>query len=162
MLRRIRPFKHLWPTEKRNCEENNGVLGRQRTRPLVRSRSGEPSGSVTPEAIRPRSLVGKSGRSYSAICRLHRDKEISDLDKQGAVARLALLDRGWREVLPNDQVRDLARQSLDKYSLRAADSLQLAASLIWCEERPSRRNFICGNHRLALAADSAGFSVLEP
>lgn len=98
---------------------------------------------------------------YSAICRLHRDKEISDLDKQGAVARLALLDRGWREVLPNDQVRDLAKQSLDKYSLRAADSLQLAASLIWCEERPSSRNFICGDHRLALAADSAGFSVLE-
>ena len=98
---------------------------------------------------------------YSAICRLHRDKEISDLDKQGAVARLALLGRGWREVLPNDQVRDLAKQSLDKYSLRAADSLQLAASLIWCEERPSRRSFICGDHRLALAADSAGFSVLE-
>lgn len=71
---------------------------------------------------------------YSAICRLHRDKEISDLDKQGAVTRLALLDRGWREVLPNDQVRDLAKQSLDKYSLRAADSLQLAASLIWCRQ----------------------------
>lgn len=98
---------------------------------------------------------------YSAICRLHRDMEISDLDKQGAVARLALLDRGWREVLPNDQVRDLAKQFLDKYSLRAADSLQLAASLIWCEQRPSKRNFICGDHRLALAADSAGFSVLE-
>ena len=98
---------------------------------------------------------------YSAICRLHRDREISDLDKQGALARLALLDRGWREVLPNDQVRDLAKQSLYKYSLRAADSLQLAASLIWCEQRPSRRNFICGHHRLALAADSAGFSVLE-
>lgn len=47
-----------------------------------------------------------------------------------------------------------------KYSLRA-DSLQLAASLIWCEQRPSKRNFICGDHRLALAADSAGFSVLE-
>ena len=69
---------------------------------------------------------------------LHRDKQISDLDKQGAVARLALLDRGWREVLPNCQVRDLAKQSLDKYSLRAADSLQLAASLIWRDSARQR------------------------
>jgi predicted nucleic acid-binding protein len=98
---------------------------------------------------------------HSAICRLHRDKEISDLDKQGAVARLRLLNRGWREILPDDQVRDLATQLLDTHSLRAADSLQLAASLIWCEQRPSKRNFICGDQRLAKAANSAGFSVLE-
>jgi predicted nucleic acid-binding protein len=98
---------------------------------------------------------------HSAICRLHRDQEITDLDKQGATARLRLLSRGWREILPADQVRELATQSLNKYSLRAADSLQLASSLIWCEQRPSRRSFICGDHRLAEAAASAGFSVLE-
>ena len=98
---------------------------------------------------------------HSAICHLHRDKEITNLDKQGAVARLRLLSRGWREILPGDQVRELAMQSLDKYSLRAADSLQLAASLIWCEQRPSRRTFICGDHRLVEAAKSAGFSVLD-
>jgi prevent-host-death family protein len=98
---------------------------------------------------------------HSAICRLHRDKEITDLDKQGAVARLRLLNRGCREILPDDQVRDLATQLLDKHSLRAADSLQLAASLIWCEQRPSRRSFICGDQRLAKVAESAGFSVLE-
>ena len=98
---------------------------------------------------------------HSAICRLQRDQEITDRDKQGAVARLRLLSRGWREILPGDQVRDLATQSLDKYSLRAADSLQLASSLIWCEQRPSRRSFICGDHRLAEAAESTGFSVLE-
>jgi predicted nucleic acid-binding protein len=98
---------------------------------------------------------------HSAICRLHRDREISDLDQQGAVARLRLLNRGWREILPDDQVRDLATQLLDTHSLRAADSLQLAASLTWCEQRPSRRSFICGDQRLAKAAESAGFSVLE-
>lgn len=98
---------------------------------------------------------------YSAINRLHREKEITDLDKQGAAARLRLLSHGWREILPGDQVRELATQSLDKFSLRAADSFQLAASLIWCEQRPSRRSFICGDHRLAEAASSAGFSVLE-
>jgi len=98
---------------------------------------------------------------HSAICRLHRDKEIGDLGKQGALTRLHLLNRAWREILPDDQFRDLATQLLDTHSLRAADSLQLAASLIWCEQRPSRRSFICGDQRLAKAADSAGFSVLE-
>lgn len=98
---------------------------------------------------------------HSAICRLHRDQQITDLDKQGAVARLRVLSRGWREILPGDPVRELATQSLDTYSLRAADSLQLASSLIWCERRPSQRSFICADHRLAEAAALTGFSVLQ-
>ena len=97
----------------------------------------------------------------SALCRLHREGEIAEVDKHGAIARLRLLSRGWREVLPDEEVRHLALRVLDRYSLRAADSLQLAASLIWCGQRPSGRSFICGDHRLAEAADAAGFSVLE-
>lgn len=98
---------------------------------------------------------------HSSICRLHRDKAITDLEKQGAVARLRLLTDGWREVVPDDQLRQLATELLDKHSLRAADSLQLAASLIWCQQHPSKRSFICGDFRLAEAADAAGFSVLQ-
>jgi predicted nucleic acid-binding protein len=96
---------------------------------------------------------------YSAICRLHREQELSDHEKQGAVERLRLLSRAWREVLPGDELRDLAAQALDKYSLRAADSMQLAASLVWCGRRPPRRNFICGDKRLARTASAVGFSV---
>ena len=98
---------------------------------------------------------------YSAISRLHRINEISDLDKANAVRRLGQMSGGWREILPDDRVRDLAMQLLDKYSLRAADSLQLAASLVWCAERPSKRTFICADQRLAKAASAAGFSVIE-
>ena len=98
---------------------------------------------------------------HSAICRLHRETEISDVDKQGAVARLRLLGRAWREIIPGDEVRDFAMQLLDKHPLRAADGLQLAASLVWCGRRPFRRSFICGDQRLAKAAESAGFSVLD-
>ena len=98
---------------------------------------------------------------YSAICRLHRDRQLTDVEKEGAVARVRLLSRGWREILPGEQVRELAMQLLDGHVLRAADSLQLAASLIWCEQRPSKRTFICGDRSLAKAAVSAGFSVLE-
>jgi len=98
---------------------------------------------------------------HSAICRLHRQKQITDVGKQGAMARLHHLGRGWREILPGDQLRELARELLDEYFLRAADSLQLAASLIWCEQRPSRRNFLCGDQRLSLAARTLGFSVID-
>ena len=98
---------------------------------------------------------------HSAICRLHRDRAISAAGKQGAAARLQLLSQGWREVLPDDSIRVLATASLDRYSLRAADSLQLAAALAWCQMRPSRRTFVCGDQRLAEAAGAAGFAVLR-
>jgi predicted nucleic acid-binding protein len=98
---------------------------------------------------------------HSAICRLHRAAEINDANKLGAVARLRLLSRAWREVLPDDQIRELATESLDKYLLRAADALQLAASLVWCHKQPSRRNFICADRLLAQTAHAAGFFVLE-
>jgi predicted nucleic acid-binding protein len=98
---------------------------------------------------------------HSAICRLHRETLITDVGRKGAAARLQLLGRGWREILPADQLRELALQLLDEYSLRAADSLQLAASLTWCEQRPSRRIFVCADRKLSHAANSVGFSVLE-
>jgi predicted nucleic acid-binding protein len=97
----------------------------------------------------------------SAICRLHRDHHITDRDKQGGFSRLRLLSLGWREVLPHDHVRDLAAESLEKYSLRAADAMQLAAALIWCQQRPARRSFFCGDRQLAEAAGTAGFAVLS-
>jgi predicted nucleic acid-binding protein len=98
---------------------------------------------------------------HSAICRLHRQKQITDAGKQGATARLELLSRGWREILPGDQLRGLAQDLLDEYFLRAADSLQLAASLTWCDQRPSRRKFLCSDQRLSDAARSLGFTVIE-
>jgi hypothetical protein len=43
---------------------------------------------------------------------------------------------------------------------RAADTLQLAASLVWCRERPVGRSFVCLDARLREAAVREGFSVL--
>jgi predicted nucleic acid-binding protein len=98
---------------------------------------------------------------YSAIARLHRLGSLNDVEKLGALSRLDLLSRGWREVLPGDHVRDLARRILDAYELRAADSLQLAAALTWCQQRPARRDFLCADKRLSKAASAAGFSVSQ-
>ena len=46
------------------------------------------------------------------------------------------------------------------YPLKAADSLQLAAALTWCDNRPSGRTFLCGDKRLAEAAKAVGFSIV--
>ena len=104
---------------------------------------------------------GSGVEVHSAIARLHRSGKLKDAEKQGALARLDLLSRGWREILPGDSLRDLANQLLDIHELRAADSLQLAAALTWCQQRPARRTFVCGDEHLSRAAVSAGFSVLE-
>lgn len=98
---------------------------------------------------------------HSAIMRSSRRGKLSDSETKGALARLDLLNRGWREILPGDQVRDLAVRMLDSHDLRAADSFQLAAALTWCQQRPARRTFVCGDQRLSGAARAVGFSVLQ-
>lgn len=98
---------------------------------------------------------------HSAISRLHRLGKLKDVEKQGALSRLAVLTRGWREILPGDPVRDLATRLLDAHELRAADSFQLAAALVWCQQRPARRAFVCADQRLSKAAEAAGFTVFE-
>jgi predicted nucleic acid-binding protein len=98
---------------------------------------------------------------HSAIARLHRLGQLTDAEEQNALSQLDLLNRGWREILPGDPVRELATRLLDAHDLRAADSLQLAAAMTWCQQRPAKREFVCADQRLSKAAIAAGFSVLE-
>ncbi|MHB1674403.1 MAG: type II toxin-antitoxin system VapC family toxin [Acidobacteriaceae bacterium] len=104
---------------------------------------------------------GSIVEAHSAISQLHWEAAISPSERDGALARLTLLAHGWREILPDDALRNLAGTLLDAYDLRAADSLQLAAALIWCRLRSEGKTFICGDRRLSNAAKSAGFSVAE-
>lgn len=104
---------------------------------------------------------GSTVEIHSAISRLHRLGDLNDKEMKGARSRLDLLIRGWREVLPTDSLRDLAILSLDAHDLRAADSLQLAAALTWCQQRPAKRSFVCADQRLSSAAMAAGFSVVQ-
>ena len=104
---------------------------------------------------------GSALEVHSAIMRSHRSGKVKDTEMKGALNRLGVLIRGWREILPTDPLRDAAIRLLDTYDLRAADSLQLAAALMWCQQRPARRNFVCADQRLSSAANASGFSVLE-
>jgi predicted nucleic acid-binding protein len=99
---------------------------------------------------------------HSAIARLHRSGEFDDAGRRAALNRLSVLGRGWREVLPSDKLRDQAGFLLDTYSLRAADSLQLASAMIWCQQRPARRMFVSNDPRLCEAAAQAGFAIVSP
>jgi hypothetical protein len=98
---------------------------------------------------------------HSAISRLSRTAKLTDPEKRGALSRLDLLSHGWKEILPDDPLRELASSLLDIHELRAGHSLQLAAALTWCQKRPSKRNFVCRDQRLSKAAGDSGFSVVQ-
>ena len=97
----------------------------------------------------------------SAIERVHRSGSLSTLERQEAIDRLTLLQNRWMEVPASDAVRDSARSLLHSHSLRAADSLQLAAALVWCQRRTAGRTFISGDLRLCQAATLEGFTVIQ-
>jgi uncharacterized protein len=62
---------------------------------------------------------------------------------------------------PREEVRDMAERLLGRHDLRAADSMQLAAALVWCNSQPKGRTFIGGDDRLLDAADKEGFNVVR-
>jgi predicted nucleic acid-binding protein len=52
-------------------------------------------------------------------------------------------------------------QLVDRYDLRAADALQLAAALVWCEDLPQGRMFLTADKKLQQAAMLSGFDAAE-
>src|SRR5215510_8633426 len=79
--------------------------------------------------------------ALSAINRLVREGYLKVSESKEAITRLDYLRRHWNEVQPIEEVRELAERLLGRYRLRAADALQLAAALVWCENRPRQRVF---------------------
>jgi predicted nucleic acid-binding protein len=96
----------------------------------------------------------------SAISRLHHERVITVKGRRQALARLELLRQEWYEITPSEQARRLAEDLPDSYGLRALDSFQLAAALVWCREKPRNRTFVCNDARLAEAAEAVGFTVV--
>jgi predicted nucleic acid-binding protein len=97
----------------------------------------------------------------SALARLKRENALSDRHYSAALERLGMLRQGWREIQPTNRLRDIAGNRIELHDLRAADALQLAAVLVWCNERPKNRPFLCRDVRLREAARREGFQVLE-
>jgi uncharacterized protein len=97
----------------------------------------------------------------SAFARLRRGGPLTPAQAEAAHRRMAMLRRTWCEVQPVPEVRELAEDRLDRHELRAADALQLAAALVWCNRRPSGHHFICLDRKLRMAARAEGFTEVE-
>ncbi|CAN5670057.1 hypothetical protein BH24ACI1_BH24ACI1_15780 [soil metagenome] len=76
----------------------------------------------------------------SALARLERENKILLAQRLKAEKRLATLEKIWEEIQPGARVKELARTFPALHGLKAADSLQLAAALVWCRENPKGKD----------------------
>jgi len=102
---------------------------------------------------------GTPVEASSAFARLARSGELDRQKLRMAMTRLSALRQMWLEVLPSEGLRELAEDLVLRYPLHAADSLQLAAALIWSHRHPRKRAFVCLDNKLAGAAEKEGFAV---
>jgi uncharacterized protein len=93
----------------------------------------------------------------SALARLVRMKQLNPGDWAQARRLAGDLADSWSVVQPSDALRAKATVLLNQYDLRAADALQLAAALEWCESMPRGRAFVCSDQALLQAAILNGF-----
>lgn len=96
----------------------------------------------------------------SALSRRARDGTLTTADERAARAVLRTLERAWSEVQPTEKVRTSAERMLAVHDLRAADALQLAAALDWCDGDTDGAALVCLDRRLRAAAQREGFLVL--
>jgi predicted nucleic acid-binding protein len=96
----------------------------------------------------------------SALGRRLREGVVSTEAGRKTRAVLSALSSQWSEVLPGETVRRRAERLIMTHPLRAADSLQLAAALIWAQENPRGLDMICLDQNLREAAFKEGFTVL--
>lgn len=103
---------------------------------------------------------GTAVEASSVFARLRREKKLTVSEEQQLRNRIGALAEYWTEIVPSDAVRNLAHRLLLRHQLRAADSFQLAAALVWVGDRPEDNSFVCLDVRLRDAARAEGFMVL--
>jgi predicted nucleic acid-binding protein len=97
----------------------------------------------------------------SALARLVRMKHLNSGDWTKARKLAKNLADSWSLIQPSNVLRSKAVQVVERYDLRAADSLQLAAALAWCEDAPQGRVFLTADQKLREAARLSGFDAKE-
>lgn len=102
---------------------------------------------------------GSEVECAGALCRLLRQNDITRSGLQRGLSALERMQETAQEVQPTVEVKARAVRLLSTHLLRAADALQLAAALTWCNEQPRRKVFVCLDHRLRAAAATEGFDI---
>jgi hypothetical protein len=95
----------------------------------------------------------------SALSRRQREGVLTSGDAAKARAVLSALATAWSEVQPTERVRVRAERLLSIHPLRATDSLQLAAALVWAQETPRGLDFVCLDQNLRESSLKEGFSI---
>ena len=95
----------------------------------------------------------------SGLTRLVRMREIGSDEFQAGKQLAQIIARNWLLVGPSEQIAHQASALLEFHPLGAADALQLAAALEWCEGRPQGNVFLTFDKRLREAAGLAGFTL---
>lgn len=103
---------------------------------------------------------GTSLECFSMLHRLRRADELSPPDFLHVKQSLELLFAEIDIIAPSQALKDRALRSLAVHPLRAADALQLAAALIWCQDHTRDVDFVTLDNRLREAAIAEGFRVL--
>ena len=81
---------------------------------------------------------GTYAEAWSAFERTFRQGVLSTLERETARRKLQQLATIWTELAPDGKARRLTLKLLEKYPLRTGDAFQLAAALVWCDEKPRR------------------------
>mgnify|MGYP002082024016 FL=1 len=102
---------------------------------------------------------GSSVECLSLFARLRREAVLSETEEEQARVVLRALQGSVTEIEPTPAVREQAGRVLRLHPLRAADALQLAAALVWCQGDPLQHGFVCLDPRLREAARREGFTV---
>jgi uncharacterized protein len=103
---------------------------------------------------------GTPAECVSALARVRHEGGLSRSSLRRCLEILDHLRARALEVQPVEEVRARAERLLLVHPLRASSALQLAASLIWCRERPRGVKLVSFDALLRGAAVLEGFTVL--
>ncbi len=123
------------------------------------------SQAATPRAVAHRKNYGSAVwwatpvEIAAAFARLVRMKDINTAGLKKAQEAAEKLALEWIVIVPSESIRKRAVEATAKYDLRAADALQLAAALEWCDDQPLGKTFLTADQRLRDAALRAGFDA---
>src|SRR5258708_1025337 len=98
---------------------------------------------------------------HSGISRLLNEVAIREGQSRAAKTKWDQVYATSLVVKPTEAVLDIAVSLTSKLNVRALDAFQLAAAIVWCNERPRNRPFVCADKRLSVAAKDSGFDVIE-
>ncbi len=102
---------------------------------------------------------GTRTECVSAFLRRVRDGHLTPNDARVSRRALDAVVQAGIEIQPSESVRVTAERLLGVHALRAADALQLAAAIQWCQGLTAGNGLVVFDRRLREAGFAEGFTV---